>query len=183
MIKLFLILFYNILRWGWKKILHGSRYMVHPIQRISIMCTLKLFNKATLVIGKNCEFAFGCCIESHGIGRLEIGKGVYMNRNCMISCQEKVIIGNDCIFGPGVKIFDNNHQFSCENGVSQRLNTAPIIIGEKCWIASNVVILKGVTIGDNCLIGAGCTISENVPSGMMVKQEAILSITPIRKPK
>ena len=181
MIRLVFLIIYNILRWGWEKMLYGKRFQCHPFQRISIRCALKIFNKATMIVGKNCEFAHGCCIEAHGKGVLEIGDHVYMNRYCMISCQEAVIIGSGCIFGPGVKIFDNNHQFSFENGVSQHLNTAPIRIGKNCWIASDAVILKGVNIGDNCLIGAGCIISEDVPSGMMVKQDVQLSMIPIRR--
>ena len=181
MIRLAFLIIYNILRWAWKKMLHGKRFQCHPFQRISTRCALKIFDKATMIVGKNCEFAHGCSIEAHGKGVLEIGDHVYMNRYCMISCQEAVNIGNGCIFGPGVKIFDNNHQFSFEKGVSQQLNTAPIRIGKNCWIASDVVILKGVNIGDNCLIGAGCIISEDVPSGMMVKQDVQLSMIPIRK--
>lgn len=180
MIRLFFLIFYNILRWGRNKIVHGNRYQVHPIQRISPKCALKIFNKANLSIGKNCEFAYGCCLESHGNGMLEIGDHVYMNRYCMVSCQNAVIIGSGCIFGPGVKVFDNNHKFSQNKGVSQELNSAPIEIGKNCWIASDVIILKGVKIGDNCLIGAGCVISEDVPSGTMVKQDQHLSFTTIK---
>lgn len=181
MIRLVFILLYNLLRWAWIKMLHRNKYQGHPIQRISTHCALKIFNHAKLMIGKNCELAYGCCIEAHGQGVLQIGDHVYMNRYCMISCQNAISIGRGCIFGPGVKIFDNNHQFSAEDGVSQQLNTGPIHIGNNCWIASNVVILRGVTIGDNCLIGAGCIISEDIPSGMMVKQDAHLSMTPIRR--
>ena len=161
--------------------LHGNRYQGHPVQRISMRCALKIFDQSSLNIGQNCELAYGCCIEAHGQGVLQIGDHVYMNRYCMLSCQNAISIGSGCIFGPGVKVFDNNHQFSAEEGVSQKLNTAPINIGKNCWIASDVVILKGVTIGDNCLIGAGCIISDDVPSGMMVKQDKHLTMTPIRK--
>ena len=183
MIKLVFILFYNIIRWSCHKLIHGKRFQVHPIQRISIMCSLKIFDRATLKIGRNSEFAHGCCLEAHGKGVLAIGDHVYMNRYCMVSCQEAVSIGSGCIFGPGVKIFDNNHRFSSQQGVSQELNTAPIHIGKNCWIASDVIILTGVTIGDNCLIGAGCLISQDVPSGTMVKQDQHLSTTTIRNNK
>ena len=183
MIRLFFLLFYNMLRWGSNKIIHGNHYQVHPMQRISPKCALKIFNKANLSIGRNCEFANGCCIEAHGDGVLQISSHVYMNKYCIISCQNAISIGRGCIFGPGVKIFDNNHKFSSKEGVSQELNTAPIQIGQNCWIASDVIILKGVTIGDNCLIGAGCVISENIPSGTMVKQTQHLSFTTIKNDK
>ena len=50
---------------------------------------------------------------------------------------------------------------------------APVSIRKHCWIVSNVVILKGVTIGDNCVIGAGCIVYKDVADGSVVvnKQE------------
>ena len=50
----------------------------------------------------------------------------------------------------------------------QGYTEAPIVIGNHCWIASNVVILKGVTIGDNCVIGAGCVVYKDVPEGTVM---------------
>lgn len=177
MIKAILLIIYNILRFGFLKCLHGKKIQVNGIQRISPLCSIKLFGKGSVVIGRNAEFAAYCDHEVHGNGKLIIGNKVYMNRYCMISAHNQVSIGDNCLFGPGVKIFDNNHTYNPETGVSTDLNTAPIRIGKNCWIASNVVILKGATIGDNCVIGAGCIIHGNIPSGSVVKckQELIIS--------
>ncbi len=169
MFRLFFLLTYNFLRIACMKLLHGSRFMVHPLQRISPHCSLKLFEKGQMRIERNCEFAHGCDFEVHGAGSLEIGDGTYFNRYCMISAHDSVKVGKGCFFGPGVKIFDNNHKFSKENGVSTELSTAPITIGDHCWIASNVIILKGTTIGNNCIIGAGCIVQGEIPDGKLVK--------------
>ena len=62
-------------------------------------------------------------------------------------------------------MYDHNHCYKDVN-VSikyQGYTEAPIVIGKHCWIASNVVILKGVKIGDNCVIGAGCVVYKDVP--------------------
>ena len=131
-------------------------------------------------IGRNCEFAKGCDFEAHGNGTLSIGEGTYFNRYCMISAHESVTIGKQCFFGPGVKIFDNNHQFNREKGVCTELSTTPIIIGNHCWIASDAIILKGTTIGDNCVIGAGCIIHGNIPDGTLVKCKLEQEIIPIK---
>ena len=66
-----------------------------------------------------------------------------------------------------MKVYDHNH---CYKDVTmpikdQGYTSAPIKIGRHCWVASNVVILKGVTIGDNCCIGAGCVVYKDVPEG------------------
>ncbi|WP_455266069.1 DapH/DapD/GlmU-related protein [Phascolarctobacterium sp.] len=53
-------------------------------------------------------------------------------------------------------------------------------IGSHCWVGSNVVILKGVTIGDNCVIGAGCVITEDIPSNSIVTMDRKLLIKSIK---
>ena len=60
--------------------------------------------------------------------------------------------------------------------MSQGYNTAPIKIGHDCWIGSNVVILKGVTIGDNVIVGAGCIIKEDIPNNMIVRGDIKLNL-------
>ena len=88
----------------------------------------------------------------------------------MISCHEKIIIGNGCQFGPNVKIFDNNHCFNAEQGVLSTYKSTPITIGENCWIGTNVVILKGTYIGKHTVIGAGCIVSGTIPECSIVTQ-------------
>ena len=171
MLRLILIVMYNFLRVAVGKIVHPGRFRVHWVQRISPKCTLKVFGKGTLQVGRNCEFAPFCDFEAHGSGTLTIGDGCYFNRFCMISAQESVEIGNGCMFGPGVKIFDNNHRHSPEKGVSPELVTDPVVIGDRCWICSDVIILKGTRIGDNCVIGAGCVVHGDIPSGTVLRVE------------
>ena len=171
MIKLVLLLQYNFLRFLFNKLLHGKRYDVHPLQRISPLASIKLFGKAEIHIGKNTEISVGCDFQSHAKANLSIGGGTYFNRYCMISAHESVTIGENCMFGPGVKIFDNDHKFTKEEGVSTELKCKPILIGNHCWIASDAIILKGAQIGDNSVIGAGCIISGVVPKGSIVKRK------------
>ena len=78
-----------------------------------------------------------------------------------------------------MKIFDNDHRFDAINGVSSNHATAPITIGKNCWLASNVVILRGTSIGDNCVIGANCVVKGRIPAGSIVTQARELKIRPI----
>lgn len=73
------------------------------------------------------------------------------------------------MFGPGVKIFDNNHRFIKSEGVRSDLNIGNINIGDNCWIASDVIILKGADIGNNCVIGAGCIVDRKIPDNTIVR--------------
>lgn len=81
-----------------------------------------------------------------------------------------ISIGDGTIFGENVKVYDHNHCYKNPDVPikEQGFSSAPINIGNHCWIGSNVVILKGVTIGDNCVIGAGCIVYKDVPSGTIV---------------
>lgn len=179
MLKTLLLIGYNLVRVVYHKIRFGKRFSVHPLQRISPRCALKIFEQGKLRIGRNTEFSYGCDFEVHGNGELSIGAGTYFNRYCMISAHQSVQIGAHCMFGPGVKIFDNNHRFSPQEGVSSTLKCDDITIGDRCWIASDVIILKGSRIGDRCVIGAGCVISGEVPSETLVRQKQSLEFTPI----
>jgi acetyltransferase-like isoleucine patch superfamily enzyme len=107
---------------------------------------------------------FSLLIESGAV--VTLGKNVFFNNDCSITCRESVSIGDDCLFGEGVRIYDHNHRFGTRGLpiAEQGFKCAPVTIGRNCWIGSNVVILKGATIGDNCVIGAGCVISGAVPA-------------------
>lgn len=180
MIRTLLLIIINFIRIIYNKIRFNRRFKVHYIQRISPFCRLKLYDKGNIIIKQNCEFAHGCNFEVHNKATLIIGNNTYFNRDCIISTHKSIKIGNNCMFGPGVRIFDNNHRFSKDKGVLSTLNCKEISIGNNCWIASNVIILKGSHIGDNCIIGAGCIIQGNIPSGNIVRLKQNIEIEKIR---
>lgn len=168
MIGTILLMIYNVCRIAWNKISHPTRFRVQWVQRISPSCAMKTFGHGTFIIGRNCEFAAYCDFEVHGKGIIEVGEKTYFNRYCMLSAHESIKVGEGCMFGPGVKIFDNNHRYDSLCGVSCELNTAPISIGDHTWVGTNAVILKGAKIGRNCVIGAGCIVRGNVPDGSVL---------------
>ncbi|MBR4326347.1 MAG: acyltransferase [Bacteroidales bacterium] len=129
----------------------------------------KLLYGKKLHLGKNFQFRKWFTLLLEG-GEISIGDNVFFNNSCTICAKQKIIIGNGTIFGENVKIFDHNHKYTSTIFPikKQGYTTAPIYIGNNCWIGSNVIILKGVTIGDNCVIGAGCVIFKDVPSNKLV---------------
>ncbi|OWK97553.1 acetyltransferase [Kaistella haifensis DSM 19056] len=107
---------------------------------------------------------------------LSVGKNTYITR-ATISCLDRIEIGENCILGEGLKIFDHNHKYTTEpfSVAKTDFNTAPIKIGNNVWTGANCIILKGVTIGNNVILGAGCVIYKDVPDNTIVmnKQELI----------
>lgn len=102
----------------------------------------------------------------------KIGKNTFINFN--FTCQDdgEVVIGENCDFGPNVTIVtpvhpmlsDERRALICPDGVGRRLCYAkPVKIGNGCWICANVTVLPGVTIGNDCVIGAGSVVTRDVP--------------------
>lgn len=137
----------------------------------------KLIYRGSLQVSSDITFRKGFHFVIEGKGLISIGKGVFFNNYCTLASQSGIEIGDGTLFGENVKVYDHNH---CYKDVTipikdQGYTSAPIKIGKHCWIASNVVILKGVTIGDNCCIGAGCVVYKDVPAGttLINKQELL----------
>ena len=123
--------------------------------------------------GKSLHFRKGLQLTAEMGGTITIGDNVFFNNDCAVHAIKEIRIGSETIFGENVRVYDHNHRFADEKEAikGQGYSTAPVVIGEHCWIGSNVTILKGATIGDNCVIGAGCVIAENIPSNTVVRLE------------
>jgi UDP-3-O-[3-hydroxymyristoyl] glucosamine N-acyltransferase len=128
-------------------------------------------------LGNNIVFRDYCQLRSGMAGKLTIGNNVFFNNNCSINCFQKITIGDNCQFGEGVKFYDHNHVHAekDKNINDQGYSTGSIVVGNNCWIGTNVVILKNVEIGDNVVIGAGCIVYRSIPANSVVinKQEQI----------
>lgn len=101
---------------------------------------------------------------------VSISNNCFFNNYCTIASRAGITTGEGTILGENVKVYDHNHCYKDLNTPIkyQGYTEAPIHIGKHYFIASNVVILKGVTIGDNCVIGAGCVVYKNVPEGTVL---------------
>lgn len=177
------LVIYNFFRITLKKLFKCKNIEYSLIEMLNRHMKIDLKKDSKLHLGKNLVSDGWGRIIIDSQGKVYIGDRVYFNESFMISCKEKIEIGEDCRFGPNVKIFDNDHRFDARNGVSAEHKTNKIKIGKSCWIASNVVILKGTEIGDNCVIGAGCVVQGKIPSGSIVTQDRKLIIKPIQEDK
>lgn len=132
--------------------------------------------------GKNLQFRKGFCLMID-TGMFVVGDNVFFNHYCSVGIMNLVTIGDGTIFGENVKIYDHNHIYSNPDKLIkyQGYTSAPILIGKHCWIGSNVTILKGVTIGDNSVIGAGCVIYKDIPNNSIVINKQDFEIKIIKK--
>lgn len=95
------------------------------------------------------------------------GKNVYPgdSPNNYIEAYNGIIIGDDTNLGPGVGLLSANHD-KYDNRV--HVNAPPIKIGKRCWIGMNAMILPGVELGDNTIVGAGAVVTKSFPQGYCV---------------
>jgi acetyltransferase-like isoleucine patch superfamily enzyme len=110
----------------------------------------------------------------HGpVNRLFRGKNVGHGNNIFYNTRSgRITIGDDCILSFNCMFLTGRHEF--ENGqLKERSKQVPesgydIVIGKGCWIASGVIVLGGVTIGDNCIIAAGSVVTKSFGSGILI---------------
>ena len=126
-----------------------------------------IFNRQGKVhIGNGVEICDGVRLFASEIGNtIIIEDGVYINNDCIFYAANRITIKKNAIIGPGVRIFDNNHNFSDTSTAIkfQGLSSSPVTIGEGAWIGTNAIILSGVTIGQNSVVGAGSVVTESIP--------------------
>lgn len=121
----------------------------------------KLLNKT----GKNFIFTppFFC---DYGYN-IEIGDNFYANTNLVILDAAKVRIGDNVFIAPHVGIYTAGHPLDIEQRNAGLEYARPITIGNNVWIGGHVVLLPGVSIGDNTTIGAGSVVTKNIPANVL----------------
>ncbi len=95
---------------------------------------------------------------------IEIGDNFYSNHNLIILDCAKVKIGDNVFVGPNVGIYTPCHPIDAKERMTFKEWAEPVTIGNDVWLGGNVVILPGVTIGDNVVIGAGSVVTKDIPS-------------------
>jgi maltose O-acetyltransferase len=96
---------------------------------------------------------------------IRLGAGVFLNFNCVILDVVAVSIGDKTQIGPAVQILAADHPRDPAERTAGLEFGRPIRIGRNVWIGGGAIILPGVTIGDDALIGAGSVVTRDVPAG------------------
>lgn len=98
---------------------------------------------------------------------IHVGDYFYANYDTVILDGAKVTIGDRVLFGPKVGLYTSNHSFDARERELGGCIAKPISIGNRCWLAANVTVLPGVTIGDDVIIGAGSVVTHDIPSNVI----------------
>lgn len=98
-------------------------------------------------------------------GSLVLGERVFMNTGATVVANHKIVIGDDCLIGDLVAIFDSAHH---PVEPSSPTRVAPVRLGNNVWIGRSAIILPGVTVGDHAAIAAGSLVKDDVPARTLV---------------
>lgn len=139
--------------------------LVSELSRASYFDTeyvMSLVRKIVAKIGQDSYIVppFRCDYGDH----VFIGNNTYINYNCCFLDSEKVTIGDYVYMGPNCNIFTPCHPIHHELRKEKVTEYAlPVTVGSHSWIGGDVVITPGVTIGENCVIGAGSVVTKDIP--------------------
>jgi acetyltransferase-like isoleucine patch superfamily enzyme len=136
-------------------------------------------NSNELHIGPGCQFigqnainfigrvtmGFNCYFDATD-GSITVGNMVSFNIGVHINASVggKIIIGENCLIGPGVVMRTSNHRYSRTDIPIryQQHDSGDIVLKEDCWIGANAILLSGVQIGKGAIVGAGAVVTKDI---------------------
>lgn len=126
----------------------------------------KMLKEMFAEIGENCyiEPPFHANFGGHHV---HFGTGVYANFNLTLVDDTHIYVGDYTMFGPNVVLATAGHPITPELRKRGYQYNAPIHIGNNCWLGTGVLVMPGITIGDNVIIGAGSVVTKDIPSNVI----------------
>lgn len=101
---------------------------------------------------------------------LHMGTNSEINKGCFLLLRNDLFIGKNSTIAYGASILTGANPHASHNklGKIYPKMTAPVVIGDNCWIGANATILPGITIGDCSIVAAGAIVTKDVPPGVLV---------------
>ncbi|MDP8219600.1 MAG: acyltransferase [Candidatus Theseobacter exili] len=98
-------------------------------------------------------------------GNVKVGKNTWIGPFTILDGSGGLEIGDNCSIAAGVQIYSHDSIKWAISGGKEKYDHKQTKIGSRCYVGPNAIISKGVTIGDNCIIGAMSLVLEDIPSG------------------
>ena len=126
----------------------------------------EMLKKMFAEIGENC-YIEPPLHANWGGKHVHLGNNVYANFNLTLVDDTHIYIGDGTMLGPNVVIATAGHPILPELRVKQYQYNIPVKIGKNCWLGAGVLVMPGVTIGDNSVIGAGSVVTKDIPENVV----------------
>lgn len=153
----------------WRINRHAARagaYIRHPIEGE----VLEALDEGRLRLGQGAHLEPGVWLTLGPEAEIEIGAGVFLNRNVMVAAIDRVTIGAHTMLANGCFVGDSAHRFDDPDlpitwqGFTSK---GPVTIGSNCWLGANCVVASGAVIGERSVIGANSVVTGHIPSGVV----------------
>jgi maltose O-acetyltransferase len=99
--------------------------------------------------------------------QIRLGTRVFINMGCIFLDAAPITLGDDVQIGPGVQLLTSDHPRDAEGRSGGLESALPISIGDRAWLGGGVIVLPGVEIGRDAVIGAGSVVTRSVPEGVV----------------
>ena len=133
---------------------------------------LELKKRTALLKEMFAEIGEGCYIEpplhANWAGKhVHFGKNVYANFNLTLVDDTHIYVGDGTMLAPNVVLATAGHPILPELRAKAYQYNSPIHIGKNCWLGAGVIVLPGVSIGDNTVVGAGSVVTHDLPANVV----------------
>ena len=154
-----------IARWAWLKLRWGKRLQTDGLCFVSPDVQFEIGKDAVLRLGRWSWIGHGTKIRIHE-GVCEIGAKTVLGQECTISAFQHVSIGRECVIADRVMMIDFDHgMVETERPIrAQGIYKRDVRVGHNCWIGYGACVLRGVTVGDNAVIGTNAVVTADLPA-------------------
>lgn len=142
----------------------------------------KLKISGSVKVRIDADTRIGKTVKIFGSGEVTVGQNVSLN-GCWIGCQQSVSIGDDCLISDCYLLDTDYHNLEphLRHAPPGPKVKAPIVIERNVWVGANATVMKGVSIGENSVIGLGSVVRKSVPPNVVVignPQQIVKSLLP-----
>ena len=158
-----------LVRYVWLKLRFGKRLETDGICFVCPGVQLEIGRGAALRIGRWAWIGHGSKIRVHE-GEVSIGAKTVMGQECTISAYQHVEIGRECIVADRVMLIDFDHGVvEVERPIRlQGIYKRDIRVGHNVWIGYGACVLRGVSVGNNSILGTSAVVTQDVPENAVV---------------
>jgi len=156
-------------RWLWLKLRWRGRLQTDGLCFVCAGVNFEIGRSATVRLGRWSWIGQGCKIRAHE-GEVTIGEKSVMGQDCTISAYQHVSVGRECIIADRVMMIDFDHGVvEAERPIrEQGIYKRDVRVGHNAWIGYGACLLRGVTVGDNAIIGTSAVVTADVPENAVV---------------
>jgi acetyltransferase-like isoleucine patch superfamily enzyme len=158
-----------IARWLWLKLRWRGRLRTDGLCFVCPGVKFQIGRDATVTLGRWSWLGHGCKVRAHE-GEVSIGAKSVLGQECTISAFQHVSIGRECIIADRVMMIDFDHgMVEVERPIRyQGIYKRDVNVGHNVWIGYGACVLRGVTVGDNSVIGTNAVLTTDVPANAVV---------------